>query len=101
MTSFIRQPGRCKTQTIISIIFGTYCILSDGGASDLNLETLIRRCMDDSRRQPFNPNTDLYNTVWLAQLPKILLVSPTNNVVDVLEERLKEELSVFDETTNR
>lgn len=65
------------------------------------METLRRRSMDDNRRGRRNPNTDLANMFRRVHFPMILMVEPTNKAVNVLEERLKDGVLVFDKTTNR
>lgn len=76
-----------KTQTTMSLIARTFCILEFRRASAINLETPRRRWMDHSACGRRNKNYDLTNTVRRAHLPKILLVASTNNVMDVGEEQ--------------
>lgn len=101
MIDLNRPAGTGKRKRIVSRIAAEYWMLDNGEASTLNLETLIRRYMDDNRTVLRNLNKDLVNTVGWAQLPKILLVAPKNNKLDVLEELFQQALPVFDEKTNR
>lgn len=101
MTVLIGEAGTSKAQKVMQLISGTYCKIPDGYGSALSKETLIPRWMDDNIRGRRNPNKNLANTVWLAQLPKILLAAPTKNMIYVLEEPLQESVSVFNESGNR
>lgn len=102
MTALILPEGTGKMQNIISLIAGTYYVLHASQSMGLSFKirqsnTTVDEC---HRRRRRNPNTNLNSTVRQAQLPKTILFDPTNNVVDVLEERIKQGLPMFDERTN-
>lgn len=101
MTALVGPAGTGKTQTVMSLIAGTYYMLAGGLDSALAMESLKRRWMDDKKRRRRNTSMDSANTVRRAQLPKIPLTALTNKAVSVLEELTQESVAVFDETTNR
>lgn len=84
MTALFGPVRTGKSQTIMSLISGTYCMVDNKGASDLRSETMRRQCIDDNRRGRFISNQDLANTVRRDQLPRVMMLAPRNNAVDVL-----------------
>lgn len=91
MNALIGPPKTGKAKKIISLITKTYCMIDDNCSSTVHFENIRLQW-----RQDLNPksqrdveNYNLINTAGRGQMPKVLLPTPTNKVVDVLEELLQ------------
>ena len=98
MTALIGPAGTGKTQTLMSAIAATYALVNDGGQSAVLFERLRREWAENTPRPGHRPVTvnQLNRELRRTRMPKILVVAPTNNAVDVLERRLQEGIPVYD-----
>lgn len=103
MTARIGPPGTWKTSNITFLIAATFSVLEDLRTSVLSSEQLRRlRINHRGRKVVMNPveHFHLSDAIWRAQMPKILLLAPTNNAVGVLENGLQMGIPVFDKRQN-
>ena len=101
-TALVGPPGTGKTKTIMSLIAATYCCVDDGGQSAILTEIRRRQWANavQTRHRVRETVQPLIQGFKQADIPKILLVAPTNRAVDVLEERLQEGIPVWDLNLN-
>lgn len=98
MNALIGPRGTGKSNKSILLVTKRYSILDDSGASVLKGEQLLRWWINQRRRKFIVIHVEHFHVsdyIWHAQIPKIILVSPTNNAVDFLEDQIQRGITVF------